>query len=247
MGQYYYVVNLDKKQYLYPHKFGEGVKLLEFGCSSNGTLTGLAILLADGGGDLHSDNPIIGSWAGDRIVIAGDYADARKFVPGGEDTTLYGYAEEHYEDISQKVLRAMCDDCYIAEDLKRRKTWQGDESQPVYDYAMTEGGTMSQQPKTQVRELTQHVYHSLLLDEWPRNAGIIDFGLKSTEHYGALQYAVKCEGVTPEQLDAALGKGAAIQALISKTNPYRNVVFKTDYDDMPEEPSEEEEEAPSEP
>lgn len=28
MGQYYYVVNVTKKQYLHPHKFGEGIKLL---------------------------------------------------------------------------------------------------------------------------------------------------------------------------------------------------------------------------
>jgi len=25
MGQYYYVVNVDKKEFLYPHKFGDGI------------------------------------------------------------------------------------------------------------------------------------------------------------------------------------------------------------------------------
>jgi len=44
-------------------------------------MTGLAILLADRGSvDLHSDSPIIGSWAGDRVVIAGTYADIGKFI-----------------------------------------------------------------------------------------------------------------------------------------------------------------------
>lgn len=60
MGQYHMVANLDRKEFLYPHKFGDGLKLLEFGCSANGTLTGLALLLASackggarGGGDIH--------------------------------------------------------------------------------------------------------------------------------------------------------------------------------------------------
>lgn len=118
-------------------------------------MLGLAVLLADGngrgGGDLHSDNPIIGPWAGDRIVIAGDYADEGKFLesetkgrkrkkkeegPG----TLYGAARRGYRDVSRQVLRALADDEYIAEDLKDT------ESRPMgtrvrgglsrYDYAM---------------------------------------------------------------------------------------------------------------
>jgi len=85
MGQYYLTVNLDKGEYLDPHKFGDGLKLLEFGDSASGTMTGLATLLADGngrgGGDLRSENPVIGSWKGDRIVVAGDYADPNNFIP----------------------------------------------------------------------------------------------------------------------------------------------------------------------
>jgi hypothetical protein len=125
MGQYYKIVNLDKRQYVHPHRLGNGVKLLEFGCSAMGALTAVAILLADGngrgGGDLYQTGTvkgsakdigyqafpkkvpddmrvdhewdhdkgkvvfqsrvpkIIGSWAGDRIVVAGDYADTGKY------------------------------------------------------------------------------------------------------------------------------------------------------------------------
>jgi hypothetical protein len=130
MGQYYIICNLDKKEYLLPHKFGDGLKLMEFGASADGTMLGLAVLLADGngrgGGDLHADNPIIGSWAGDRIVIAGDYADPKytpspknlpkeDFVEGRtedpEDAeihyNLYNYADAYYEDISDKVIDAI--------------------------------------------------------------------------------------------------------------------------------------------
>lgn len=138
MGQYYYVVNIDKKQYLHPHRFGDGLKLLEFGCSAMGTLTGLAVLLASGngrgGGDLRSNDPIVGSWAGDRIVVAGDYADPgahltpelidqwREYLQcRGEDAEgeliLQTVASYMFEDISKKVIDALRADRYIAERL----------------------------------------------------------------------------------------------------------------------------------
>lgn len=89
MGQYYYTVNLDKRQFLDPQKFGEGLKLMEFGNSSGGTMTALAVLLSDGngsgGGDLRvpedgDPKGLVGSWAGDRIVVAGDYAEGGKWL-----------------------------------------------------------------------------------------------------------------------------------------------------------------------
>jgi hypothetical protein len=60
MGQYHYPTNWDRCEYINPHKFGDGLKLLEFGCSAPRTLLGLTVLLASsnkggarGGGDLH--------------------------------------------------------------------------------------------------------------------------------------------------------------------------------------------------
>ena len=142
MGQYYLIVNLDKKQYLHPHRCGDGLKLLEFGCSATGTLTALAILLADGngrgGGDLRSENPVIGSWAGDRIVITGDYADEGKFT-GDPASNLYAVAGEAYQDISRQAMCAMADDLYLADKMKKNTCWDGDGRQSVYDFAM--GGT----------------------------------------------------------------------------------------------------------
>ena len=140
MGQYYLVVNLDKRQFLDPHCCGDGLKLLEFGCSGTGTLTALAVLLADGNGrgrgDLRSNNPIIGSWAGDRIVVAGDYADDGKFV-ADQKRNLYGVAREEFQDVSRTVLRALADDPYIANTLKQSNTWHGEKSCSVLDYAMS--------------------------------------------------------------------------------------------------------------
>jgi hypothetical protein len=127
MGQYYKIVNIKKKQYISPHIFGDGSKLMEFSMSANGVLSGLSILLADGngrgGGDLGSENDIVGSWAGDNIVIAGDYADDGKFVKDA-DRNLYHVASNEGEDISIKVLDALCDDkWFFSEFRKNRAGW----------------------------------------------------------------------------------------------------------------------------
>jgi hypothetical protein len=143
MGQYYKIVNVKKKQYLNPHMFGDGMKLMEFGTGGGGTMAALAALLADGngrgGGDLNSDNPIVGSWAGDNIVIAGDYADTGKFLSDDKsDKTLYSVAEEEGEDISAKVLEALLEDRWFADDFI--KMWKeasfmhaGDYYKPIAD------------------------------------------------------------------------------------------------------------------
>ncbi len=130
MGQYYKIVNIKKKQYISPLTFGDGSKLMEFSMSANGVLAGLAILLSDGngrgGGDLNSNNSIVGSWSGDNIVIAGDYADEGKFVKE-TDRNLYAVASEQGEDISIKVLDALCDDSYFfSEFRKNRAGWISD-------------------------------------------------------------------------------------------------------------------------
>lgn len=117
MGQYHIIVNLDKQEYLDPHKFGDGLKLMEFGGSGDGAMLGLAVLLAKdngrGGGDLRSDDPIIGSWAGDRIEIAGDYGDKiYKLHPedvedGQTPCNLYEYAYKYFDNIGNRVIAAI--------------------------------------------------------------------------------------------------------------------------------------------
>ena len=150
MGQYYLIANLSKRQFIYPHRFGDGLKLLEFGDSSSGTMCGLAVLLSNGngqgGGDLDAEDPIIGSWAGDRIVVAGDYGDpgrwiadvpeeekariARKvFTEGYQEASrvnLYFVARETYEDVSDQVIRAMLKDDCLRERLRETAELQRD-------------------------------------------------------------------------------------------------------------------------
>lgn len=157
MGQYYLICNLDKRQYFYSHAFGDGLKLMEFGLSGGGMMAGLAILLADGngrgGGDIDNEveNPVIGSWAGDRIVIAGDYADPGKW---GEKApavgtalksgnmmkadrvphwNLYDEAQESFENISAKVVLALAQDGYAKSLLEKRRCWmsEANDANPV--------------------------------------------------------------------------------------------------------------------
>ena len=73
--------------------------------------------------------------------------------------------------------------------------------------------------------VAQQVYDSLRANECPSIEGVIVALLWTPEHYAALQHAVIMDGVTVEQLAAALGYGPKLQALISSTNPHRAVVF----------------------
>lgn len=118
MGQYWYVVNLDKKEYVHPHQLGSGLKLWEQLANNPGSGEALVILCAAmpearGGGDLDLDanwhgpertggpeGPVIseyneiarrtiGRWAGDRIALVGDYAEDSDLAPEHKASTIY--------------------------------------------------------------------------------------------------------------------------------------------------------------
>lgn len=105
MGQYWIAANLDKREYIYPMT---GSKLLEHMATAGvveagGVGTGIALVVlcaampeARGGGD-PDPNPYLGRWAGDRIVIIGDYA---------EDTDF----ETLKHDPPPSLLFKLCDD-----------------------------------------------------------------------------------------------------------------------------------------
>ena len=135
MGQYYLVVNLDKKEYMCNHNFGGGIKLCEHGGM---IMDALKALLADGngrgGGDLRSENPIIGSWAGNRVMFAGDYADPnpefskptpvwneekKSWENGPAEKNVYQMThEDDWTDISLDIFIAMMEDPYFQSHFK---------------------------------------------------------------------------------------------------------------------------------
>jgi hypothetical protein len=127
MGQYFIVVNEDKREWIHPHRFGDGMKFWEFCGSSYGLLAGLAVLLRKssegGGGDwagysappgAFSRHPVVGSWAGDRVSIVGDY----------DKGTLYADAMDSYRDVSFDVIKALATDHYARERVKENLRWR---------------------------------------------------------------------------------------------------------------------------
>lgn len=139
MGQYYLIVNKTKKQFLYPHVFDDGLKAWEIVAGGH-TLKALGYLLVKsdggGGGDLK-ENDLVGYWAGDEIVITGDY----------DSSKLYDEAQESYTDISTTVLAAMVKDegIYEPEEITamKEKSWMKEyrrEHKPIpFSKLSTEG------------------------------------------------------------------------------------------------------------
>ena len=89
MGQYWKLINLDKKEYVNPHELGSGLKLIEQLGTFPGIGSAMIILTAAmperrGGGDFYFNESskiyqiakkTVGRWAGDRIALIGDYSE----------------------------------------------------------------------------------------------------------------------------------------------------------------------------
>src|SRR5208283_4997626 len=74
MGQYYKPINIDKKQFVYSHDYGNGLKLMEHSYIGNEFVAIVENLIKK---NVAKDGTVLtGDWYGDRIVWAGDYADS---------------------------------------------------------------------------------------------------------------------------------------------------------------------------
>ncbi len=106
MGQYHILVNLDNREFVHPHQLGAGLKMAEFTNTRTGPLAALSMLLVSsknrGGGDYHSDDPLLGSWAGDRIAIVGDYSERGDLAPEHNADIIYGLCSSE-EDVSEHI------------------------------------------------------------------------------------------------------------------------------------------------
>lgn len=128
MGQYHKLINLDKNEAVVPHAVGDGLKLREW--SKGGMLTVLQLLLScaikggpRGGGDWDTEHPLVGSWAGDRIAIVGDYADEGDLAPEHHAESIYdrvgGSEEEDVASVTEFYVRGW-DNLSRAENDARR-------------------------------------------------------------------------------------------------------------------------------
>jgi hypothetical protein len=78
MGQYHIPVCPDLAQAFMPHDVGCGLKSAEQLFTRPGTCAALVALVSARGGNMPADmsqSPLIGRWAGQRVLIQGDYAE----------------------------------------------------------------------------------------------------------------------------------------------------------------------------
>lgn len=83
-----------------------------------------------------------------------------------------------------------------------------------------------------VRPTTRNLITSMLMDAWPNHAAVVDFGIDSRKHYEALCFPIREAEIMPKALDAALGDGPKLTALVqaADSNPHEDVEFRTSWD-----------------
>ena len=142
MGQYYIAINVDKKEYIHPHRYDNGLKLMEWSYIGNHFANALLNLIAH-------------RWKGDRVYVVGDYADlsdeSEVWYPELENLTeelglhdgdyknfpddysLYTYAQAHYKHLPKsKVGHKKLAGRYIYNTLD--KTYIDLQHVPVFHY-----------------------------------------------------------------------------------------------------------------
>lgn len=117
MGQYYKIINLDKKEYLGSWSYGCGAKLMEFSYIGN---------------DLESNhfvgaliNLIQSSWKNDRIIVVGDYFNmefVREDMPEMVDFFSSLYNELGFDENTSFYDCDDRDDFKELENIKSKKT-----------------------------------------------------------------------------------------------------------------------------
>jgi hypothetical protein len=110
MGQYHHPVCIEAEEGLDPSGVDSGLKEGEQGFSRPSTPNAIVALVCARGGNMPADSsqsPLIGRWAGKRVLVQGDYAED-KDIPGWKGPRL------------SKLYRAM----RSVEDRKPKKDWR---------------------------------------------------------------------------------------------------------------------------
>ena len=122
MSHRHLIVNIDRRQYLDPEKFGQGPAVLEWSFAGASILQGLALLTAwecAGARGFPSTRDVVavlGTWAGTRTVIADDAGRPGQWLAGetrahtfdgATQRNLYQHARATFTDISDAVIGAL--------------------------------------------------------------------------------------------------------------------------------------------
>lgn len=112
MGQGYMLVNKKKREFVKPHGLGNGYKFLEFFESATASaLTYLLVKGAEGAGGDPVAGPMCGHWAGDVVLVIGEY----------DASGLYHVANEKFKDITPQVAKDLrANGVDVGEDFARR-------------------------------------------------------------------------------------------------------------------------------
>mgnify|MGYP001563727166 CR=1 FL=1 len=112
MGQYFCLANLDRLEWVDPSTVGSPDKWSQWDPRSR-LIQAMALLLADDRPreDYKADD-MRGRWSGQRVVIAGDYAERGHLTPDGSYKTLYEHVRSHpsWMDIGRQVDQALRED-----------------------------------------------------------------------------------------------------------------------------------------
>jgi hypothetical protein len=98
MGQYFKAVNLTKNEYVCPWEIGGVAKLWEWCVNPQAGIFPFLLRKSDdyGGGDIQKEYETAGRWAGDRIVLIGDY----------DSSNLWNKLEHGgWTDISEQLVK----------------------------------------------------------------------------------------------------------------------------------------------
>lgn len=112
MGQYFLIVNTNKKQYLSGNSFGEGVADLQI--VSGYHAQALALLMCKMDDVRNTEGTLLGIWSGDAVIAAGEYAEPDKYsiktsTEKEPERNLYKMAKAEFEDIGYKALATLCE------------------------------------------------------------------------------------------------------------------------------------------
>lgn len=108
MGQYHKLVNLDKREVVEPHGLGLGAKQYEQTACEASLSDAMYLLVmtspASGSGDWPL-TALSGRWAGDRVVVLGDYTEDGS-LPAFENAGSLYKNSENWSDITTQVRDA---------------------------------------------------------------------------------------------------------------------------------------------
>lgn len=109
MGEYFKIANIDRKEFIHPHRFGHGMKKWEVAVNAPGAISALAMLIST---PAKVVGRLSGSWAGDRIIMVGDYSAESKLYEEMED-------DPSWKDISKEIIEELTSgDKWMADRMK---------------------------------------------------------------------------------------------------------------------------------